>query len=258
MLNSREIADRLEAALLAYAAPLSVEKLLSLFELEDEPLSQDDIERHLHQLQAVLDERDDVRALVEVASGWRFQIRQPVADTLSSLWESKPGRYSRALLETLALIAYRQPVTRGEIEEVRGVAVSSNIVRTLEERHWIRVIGHKDVPGKPAMYATTRNFLDDLGLRNLSELPALIEQQESMPVLSLPDKDTVNTQVESVSEEGFGIEELSPLDDDSERREELFASLDETLEGLRDDFSDLETAELDTDSPVENDIETQE
>src|SRR5690606_10035661 len=110
--------------------------------------------------------------LKEVASGYRFQVATAMAPWVSRLWEERPQRYSRALLETLALIAYRQPITRGDIEEIRGVAVSSNIVKTLLEREWIRVVGHKDVPGRPAMYATTRKFLDYFNLKNLDDLPS--------------------------------------------------------------------------------------
>jgi segregation and condensation protein B len=113
--------------------------------------------------------------LVEVAGGWRIQVRREVAPWVGRLWEEKPARYSRALLETLALIAYRQPITRGEIEDIRGVAVSTQIVKTLSERDWIRIVGHRDVPGRPALFATTRRFLDYFGLRSLNDLPTLAE-----------------------------------------------------------------------------------
>jgi segregation and condensation protein B len=113
--------------------------------------------------------------LVEVASGFVFQAKQDTVPWLRKLWDEKPTKYSRALLETLALIAYRQPITRGEIEDIRGVSVSSSIFRTLDERNWIRVVGHKDVPGKPGLYATTKQFLDYFGLRSLEELPSLTE-----------------------------------------------------------------------------------
>ncbi len=122
-----------------------------------------------------------------MASGWRFQVCQDLSAWVGRLWEEKPARYSRALLETLSLIAYRQPTTRGEIEEIRGVAVSSNIIRTLIEREWIRVVGHRDVPGKPAMFATTKTFLDYFNLKNLGELPTLAE---------IRDLDKVNAELE--------------------------------------------------------------
>ncbi len=127
--------------------------------------------------------RDDYEGhgieLVEVAGGWRAQVRASVAPWVGRLWQEKPSRYSRALLETLALIAYRQPITRGEIEQVRGVAVSTPIIKTLTEREWVRVVGHRDVPGRPALYATTRRFLDYFGLRSLNELPPLTEIRDA-------------------------------------------------------------------------------
>jgi segregation and condensation protein B len=161
-----------EGALLAAGGPLSVDRILSLFGDEERPRRGD--------LQAVLDALAEDYAeraieLVEVAGGWRVQVRQTCAPWVSRLYEERPARYSRALLETLALIAYRQPITRGEIEEIRGVAVSSNIVKTLIEREWVRVVGHREVPGRPALLATTRRFLDYFGLRTLDELPPLAE-----------------------------------------------------------------------------------
>lgn len=160
----------LEAALLAAGEPLSVERLEKLF---DEPACPP---RHeLREALAALGTRLDGTALelIETASGFQVRIRQRLSPWVSRLWEERPQRYSRALLETLALIAYRQPVTRGDIEEVRGVAVSSSIMRTLSERGWIRVVGHRDVPGRPAVYATTRQFLDDFGLKTLDALPPM-------------------------------------------------------------------------------------
>ncbi|HHB12941.1 MAG TPA: SMC-Scp complex subunit ScpB, partial [Chromatiales bacterium] len=124
--------------------------------------------------------------LVEVASGWRYQVRKELGHWVLRLWEEKPPRLSRALLETLALIVYRQPITRAEIEQVRGVSVSSNIIRTLEELEWIRVVGHKEAPGRPALYASTRKFLDDFNLRSLSDLPSLAEFTEDAEVVQLP------------------------------------------------------------------------
>lgn len=161
-----------EAALLAAAKPLTVEQLQALFE-EDEKPSKAAIETVIKKLQAELSNRGF--ELVEQASGWRFQVRRDMAPWINRLWEEKPQRYSRALLETLALVAYRQPITRGDIEDIRGVAVSTQIMRTLVERNWVKVVGHRDVPGRPAMYATTREFLDYFNLKNLGELPALAE-----------------------------------------------------------------------------------
>jgi segregation and condensation protein B len=164
-----------EGALLAAGRPLTVVELGALFEEHERPEA-DTIRAAL----AASAEQCAGRGfeLREVASGFRFQVTQDVAPWIARLWEEKPQKYSRALLETLALIAYRQPITRGDIEDIRGVAVASNIIRTLMEREWIRVVGHKDVPGRPAMYATTRKFLDYFNLQNLDDLPALAEVRD--------------------------------------------------------------------------------
>ncbi|MCE9665489.1 SMC-Scp complex subunit ScpB [Halomonas sp. M5N1S17] len=162
----------LEAALLAAAEPLSLERLESLFDDNERPPR-----RALREALVRVEGRHETGAmeLIETASGYQLRIRPRLSPWVSRLWDERPQRYSRALLETLALIAYRQPVTRGDIEEVRGVAVSSSIMRTLAERGWIRVVGHRDVPGRPAVYATTRSFLDDFGLKTLDELPPMHE-----------------------------------------------------------------------------------
>jgi segregation and condensation protein B len=161
-----------EAALLAAGRPLSLDALLGLFAEHEMP------ERKT--LRAALDQLAEDYAgrgieVREVASGWRIQVRREFAPAIARLWEEKPGRYSRATMETLALIAYRQPITRGEIEDIRGVSVSTQIVKTLLEREWIHVVGHRDVPGKPALYGTTREFLDYFNLKSLDELPPLAE-----------------------------------------------------------------------------------
>lgn len=158
----------LEAALLASAEPLPVTDLRQLFEQD---YGADAIRQALEELKSDWNERGV--ALVNVASGWRFQVRPELQRNLDRLNPHKPPRYSRAVLETLAIIAYKQPVTRGDIEEIRGVTVSSNILKALEARGWIDIVGHKESPGRPALYSTTRSFLDDLGLRSLEELPAL-------------------------------------------------------------------------------------
>lgn len=162
----------LEAALLAATQPLTVAQLGDLFVEEDE-VGREDIARALESLAGDCEGRGV--HLLEVASGFRYQVRQDVHPWISRMWTEKPSRYSRALLETLALIAYRQPITRPEIEQIRGVVVSSNIVKTLEEREWIRVVGYRDVPGKPALFGTTRVFLDYFNLKSLDELPPLSE-----------------------------------------------------------------------------------
>jgi segregation and condensation protein B len=162
----------LEAALLAAGKPMTVAALGALFEEHERPAAED-----LRAALATISERCEGRGyeLIEVASGFRFQVRERYSPWVARLWQESPQKYSRALLETLALIAYRQPITRGEIEEIRGVAVSTNIIRTLHERDWIRVVGHRDVPGRPAMYATTRQFLDYFNLKSLDQLPALAD-----------------------------------------------------------------------------------
>ncbi|MBK1734540.1 SMC-Scp complex subunit ScpB [Halorhodospira abdelmalekii] len=175
------IKDIVEAALLAYGQPLSIERLQRLFarsaaESDSEVPSREAIETALATLAEDYAQRGI--ELRQVAGGYRIQVRAELAPWISRLWEARPARYSRALLETLALIAYRQPITRGEIEQVRGVAVSTSIIRTLEEQEWIRVVGRRDVPGRPALYATTDAFLAHFGLNNRSELPALTELTE--------------------------------------------------------------------------------
>jgi len=164
-----------EGALLASSQPLTLAQLQGLFP-EEEPAPPGSIERALELLREGCAERGV--ELVEVASGFRFQVTNEVHGYITRLWTERKTRYTRATLETLALIAYRQPITRGEIEQVRGVAVSSNIIQALEEREWIRVIGHRDVPGKPALFGTTKGFLDYFGLKRLDELPPLSELRD--------------------------------------------------------------------------------
>jgi segregation and condensation protein B len=175
-----------EAALLAAGRPLTVEELTGVFD-ERDGSSADEIKGAI----AELGEEYETRGLelLEVASGFRIQIRAAVAQPVCRLWQERPAKYSRALLETLALIAYRQPITRGEIEQIRGVAVNPNIIKTLHERNWIRVVGHRDVPGKPELLGSTREFLDYFNLKKLDELPTLaqLKELEDLRVqLSLP------------------------------------------------------------------------
>ena len=164
-----------EAALLAASQPLAVAQLRELFP-EDQPAPAGSIEAALMQLQADCEDRGV--ELVEVATGFRYQVKAEVHGWIARLWTERQTRYTRATLETLALIAYRQPITRGEIEQVRGVTVSSNIIKALEEREWIRVVGHRDVPGRPALFGTTKAFLDYFGLKRLDELPPLSELKD--------------------------------------------------------------------------------
>ncbi len=175
----------LEGAILAAGQPMTIARLLELFDAEVAP-SKDEIAAALIDIQAASAERGF--ELKEVASGWRFQVRDNLGPWVNRLWDEKPQKYSRALLETLALVAYRQPITRGDIEEIRGVAVSSHIMKTLLERDWVKVVGHRDVPGRPSLFATTRQFLDYFNLKSLDELPSLSELRdldELNPVLDL-------------------------------------------------------------------------
>ncbi len=183
----------IEGALLAAAEPLNLARLLSLFEEQQG----EDEEADSNAKAEVLSALEEIRAqcegrgfeLKEVASGWRFQVRPETAPWVNRLWEEKPQKYSRAILETLALVAYRQPITRGDIEEIRGVAVSSHIIKTLTERDWIKVVGHRDVPGRPSLYATTRQFLDYFNLKSLDELPSLGEIRDLDEINAMLDLD---------------------------------------------------------------------
>lgn len=174
-MEKAQLKNIVEAILLASGSPLKIEQLRELFEEGQRPAKQ----AFLKALGDLSNEYQDRGIeLIEVASGWRIQVDAEMAPWVAKLWEEKPTRYSRALLETLSLIAYRQPITRGEIEDVRGVSVSSNIIKTLLERDWARVVGHRDVPGRPAMYATTRQFLDYFNLKGLDDLPSLAELRD--------------------------------------------------------------------------------
>ena len=172
-MDIKKLKNILEAVLLAADRTLTVPQMEALFELDEERPTRDEIRKALHEMAD--DYADRGYELKQVASGFRLQVKQDYATWVGRLWEEKPARYTRALLETLALIAYRQPITRGEIEEVRGVSVSSNIIKTLLERDWIKVLGHKDVPGKPSLYGTTKEFLDYFNLKSLDQLPTLAE-----------------------------------------------------------------------------------
>jgi len=172
-MEEQKLKNTLEAILMSAGKPISAEKLLHHFDEDDPRPSITVLRKQLKSLQTDCDGRGI--ELKEVSSGYRYQARDGYGKWVSILWEEKPQRYSRALLETLALIAYRQPVTRADIEDVRGVSVSTSIVKTLLEREWVRVVGHRDVPGRPALYATTRQFLDYFNMKSLDELPSLSE-----------------------------------------------------------------------------------
>jgi segregation and condensation protein B len=181
-----------EGAILAASQPMTVVRIIELFDEAVAP-SKDEVLAAIQDIQNDCAERGF--ELKEVASGFRFQVRETLAPWVNRMWDEKPQKYSRALLETLALIAYRQPITRGDIEEIRGVAVSSHIMKTLMERDWVKVVGHRDVPGRPSLYATTRQFLDYFNLKNLEELPTLSE---------IRDLDELNNVLNLGDEEGLG------------------------------------------------------
>jgi segregation and condensation protein B len=174
-MNEQYVKNVVEAALLAAGRPLSMDELVGVFDERDES-SAAEVRAALAALTAEYETRG--LEVLEVASGYRIQIRAAVAQPVSRLWQERPAKYSRALLETLALVAYRQPITRGEIEQIRGVAVNPNIIKTLLERNWIRVVGHRDVPGKPELLGTTREFLDYFSLKKLDDLPTLSQLKE--------------------------------------------------------------------------------
>ena len=189
-MSDHPLSNAIEAVLLAAGRPVTVDQILELFDEHERPPAED-----VAAAIASLAERyaDSGIELREVASGWRVQVRQQFAGTVSRLWQERPSRYSRALLETLSLIAYRQPITRGEIEDIRGVTVASTIMRTLQERNWIRVVGYREVPGRPELLGTTREFLDYFGLKSLDDLPTLAELQ---------DLDDIKVQLELPGDEG--------------------------------------------------------
>ena len=223
-----ELKQIVEGALLAAGRPLSLEQLQALFDPGSEPDKK--------QLREVLSELDEDYAgrgleLTEVASGFRIQVRSEYAPWVSRLYAERPPRYSRALLETLALIAYRQPITRGEIEDIRGVSVSSNIIKTLTEREWVRVVGHRDVPGKPALYATTKEFLDYFNLKSLGELPTLAE---------IRDLESINRELE-LQDPNLQEPEPGPRMTQNQSDAGAVSMSDESQEGLIEEDPDGET-----------------
>ena len=215
-----------EAALLAAQQPLTLPMLGALF-AEEEAVGHAELSQALSALQSDCEGRGV--ELVEVASGFRYQVREAVHPWVARLWSERQTKYSRALLETLALIAYRQPITRGEIEQIRGVSVASSIMRTLEEREWIRVVGYRDVPGKPALFGTTRMFLDYFNLKSLDQLPTLAEirdLEDLEPQLMLvagadvDRSDVEETEVESVTAESDQPQGEAPMQESSEHTAE--------------------------------------
>lgn len=286
----------IEAILLAAAKPMTVSQLLAM--LADEPVSPEEKGEEKTEGEAAeavdeasgedeapaaeAPERDAVRQalaelavdyegrgfeLKEVASGFRIQVRDDYAPWVSRLWEEKPPKYSRALLETLALIAYRQPITRAEIEDIRGVAVSSNIVKTLLEREWIRVVGHKELPGRPAMYATTRQFLDYFNLKSLAELPTLSELRDLEQISAeLVEQGVIEPEPQAEGEEAGAVsaetesveaEENPPVGDESGEvdetsvPDEVFEAAAEALEPADEAVDEESAEEAEPDRPMD-------
>jgi segregation and condensation protein B len=206
-MDDTEIKHVVEAALLAAGRPLTLDRLGEIFAAKGTGPDRTTLKRVIEVLSSEYEARGI--ELKEVATGYRVQVKRSLTDWLQPLWEERAPRYTRALLETLALVAYRQPITRAEIEEVRGVVVSTNIVRTLLERNWIRVVGHRDVPGKPAMFGTTKDFLDYFGLKKLEDLPTLAEIKDGLPELS-PQTDLL----ESLEADARGVDAVLAAGDD--------------------------------------------
>jgi len=239
-MDPNEIKHFIEAALLAAGRPLSVDQLQNLFDGRSAPEKSE-----IRQAIATLNEEYEQRGIMigEVASGFRVQVKAGMADQLQKLWEERPPRYSRAMFETLALIAYRQPITRGEIEEVRGVSVSSNIVRTLMERDWVRVVGHRDVPGRPEMFATTKLFLDYFGLKKLDDLP---------PLADLSDWESLRVQLNLPEVEEDGSDEQPVIPDLPVLYPEVAEDADDEVEDQRGDSGADDLVVSDWPDPVES------
>jgi len=231
-----------EAALHAANRPLSVDNIANLFAESERP-DRSAIRETIAELQNDYDDRGV--ELVEVASGFRVQVRTGLGEWISRLWQERPPRYSRALLETLSIVAYRQPVTRGEIEEIRGVSVSSTIMRTLLDRGWLRVVGHRDVPGKPALFATTREFLNYFGLKRLEDLPPLAE---------LKDLDSLNVELELGFEESgiLSSDIVEPADIESDQIAPEQADRDDRRGGGEDEEEQIRTSEATESQPVDD------
>ena len=239
----------LEGAILAAGGPLSIDLMIQLF--EGEQPSRADVREALKEIEASCEGRGF--ELKEVATGYRFQVRSEYAEWVSRLWDERPQRYSRALLETLALIAYRQPLTRGDIEEVRGVAVSTNIIRTLLEREWVRVVSHRDVPGRPALYATTKYFLDYFNLTGLDELPTLSEIKDLGKV-----NEELDLEEEVVEARVIELEDIAQFAPDPVSDEELdqvTADVNVIEDNIRNLFPDPKSKE---DPDAEEDLEVEE
>jgi segregation and condensation protein B len=261
-MTPEKIKNIIEAILLSAEHPMSVLQVEALFQGDLDCPSRDEIRKAFHELGEDYASRGF--ELKEVASGYRLQVKQEFAEWVGRLWEEKPARYSRALLETIALIAYRQPITRGEIEEVRGVSVSTNIIKTLIERDWVKVLGHKDVPGKPSLYGTTREFLDYFNLKSLDELPTLAEIKDLdkiHPELALDEdisEDSAEQPEGQVGDEEAAVttaEAATAVDDDAEDVSIEDEDAEEIDIDVDDEIKDAVEAEIDDDIDNESDDE---
>ncbi len=232
-MDEKLLKNIIESAMLAAGGPLSIDQLKALFGDDNGP-DKKEIREVINALQAEYAERGiEIR---EVASGFRIQVRESMGQWLGKLWEDRPPRYTRALMETLAIVAYRQPVTRGDIEEIRGVAVSTNIIRTLLERDWIKVVGHRDVPGKPAMFSTTRFFLDYFGLKKLDDLPPLAELAALEPIEVQLDLGTADQELTEEEQQVVAGHDEAVATDDTDTLDESVGS--ESEPWIDDDFDD--------------------
>jgi segregation and condensation protein B len=235
-ITDEQLKSIIEAAIMAAGEPLSIDKILTLFVEEKEPPTRDAVKEAIKLIETECETRGV--ELKKVSSGYRFQAKKDFTPWVSRLWEEKPARYSRALLETMVLIAYKQPLTRGEIEHVRGVAVSTHIIKTLLEREWVRVVGHRDVPGKPALYATTKAFLDYFNLKSLEELPTLSEIRDLDKINAELDLQEPGAEQAEAGEEGEGLEELAQADTG-----EAIAEVEAGEEGASDQIVEEPSAE---------------
>ena len=250
-MEQQKLKNIIEAVLMSAEKPLKVTQIEALFAGDSDMPTRDEIRAALNQLMEDFENRGF--ELKQVASGFRIQVRQDYADWVGRLWEEKPARYTRALLETLALIAYRQPITRGEIEEVRGVSVSSNIIKSLMEREWIKVLGHKDVPGKPALYGTTREFLDYFNLKSLDELPTLAEIKDLDKIHQELDLDIDNTAPAEGGEDAAAPDNETGADDEDDQLKSGLAAADETAADQSEpEQADAESEDVSDDGAVED------
>ncbi|MDZ7804667.1 SMC-Scp complex subunit ScpB [Thiohalophilus sp.] len=253
-MTEQELKRIIESVLFAADDPVNLNQLQEVFNDDNAP----DLEAIKAALAALQEDyADHSLELRQVGSGYRFQVKQDYANWVSKLWEEKPARYSRAVLETLALIAYRQPITRGEIEEIRGVSVSTQIIKTLQEREWVKVVGHRDVPGKPALYASTREFLDYFNLQSLQDLPPLAE---------LRDIDSINAELDwGESQQGEDASQMQNAPDEpleAEHPDEVAAINDADDEAAGHDADETigheaDDVETDTEVEIEAEVEAQ-